>query len=246
MTKPAPILLLAGSGEAREIAHVLAGDCPVRALLSEPERGVPPLPVPHEMRRFADGHALTEFVREGRFRAVLDASHSFDATMAKQGFDAALRLGLPYVRIVRPVWEIADQPRWRGVASVAQAMAHIPPGARVFATTGWDSQPEFAEFAGARLLLRQTRNHARPPLFDFIEPVFGLAPFTKASETQLFEEMGVDILIARNLGGVRGRPKLDAANALGLDVVLVAPPPVPAGVMLVRDVADALAWVAAL
>ncbi|MGJ8545229.1 MAG: precorrin-6A/cobalt-precorrin-6A reductase [Sulfitobacter sp.] len=244
------LLLLAGSAEAREIAIALQDQrfagLSLRALLSEPERGTGPFPAPHETRRFANAGALQEHLQAGGITAVLDASHSFDARQSAQGFGAAQGLALPYLRLRRAPWQASGQPRWHHAPSVRAASGRVAPGARAFATTGWDSQSEFAGFPGEKLLLRQTSSHGRRALYPFIEPVFGLPPFTKASETQLFEEMGVDVLIARNIGGERSRPKLNAATALGLDVLLVDPPAAPEGAQVVSAVQDALDWLAAL
>jgi len=52
----------------------------------------------------------------------------------------------------------------------------------------------------------------------------------------------VDGLVAKDSGGSAAAPKLAAARALGLPVVLVDRPPAPAG-GTVATVTDALAWV---
>jgi precorrin-6A/cobalt-precorrin-6A reductase len=54
---------------------------------------------------------------------------------------------------------------------------------------------------------------------------------------------GIDALVTKNSGGPMTRPKLDAAEALGVAVVMVDRPPLPAGVRTVASVDDAVAWV---
>ncbi len=240
------ILLLAGSFEARRVAEALTargiGHC---ALLTEPPRGEAPMPQAPELRVFGDAPEMAEWVRAQGVTAVLDASHVFDRTLTAQGWDVAGRLGLPYLRLERPAWGL-EHARWRRVADVAASLPLIRPGARVFAATGWDSLPDFAGFPGARLMLRQTRRHDRPAPYPFVDLVFGDPPFTAASEKALFRARAVDLLICRNLGGRASRPKLDAALALKLDVILIDRPAPPPGLPVVADVAKAVAWACAL
>ena len=241
------ILLLAGSAEARDLGAALDRlGHGFRVLMSEPARGEPPFSRPPDYRDFSGVNDMVLYLQETRARAILDASHGFDGELTDQASHAARALGLPYLRLERPPWDVTEHPRWRAARSVAAAMPMIAPGARVFSATGWASLPDYARFPGDVLLLRQTRQHRRKPPFPFVEPVFGLPPFTKASETQLFEEMGVDLLICRNIGGLPSRPKLEAAKALGLDVILVDRPVPPPGLSQVETVEAALDWVASL
>ena len=53
----------------------------------------------------------------------------------------------------------------------------------------------------------------------------------------------IDCLVTKNSGGDMTRPKLDAAAALGVAVVMVDRPPLPAGVTTVSTVDDAEAWI---
>ncbi len=52
--------------------------------------------------------------------------------------------------------------------------------------------------------------------------------------------------MTKNSGGDMTRPKLDAAAALGVPVVMVDRPPLPDGVAVVSTVDDAVAWVSSL
>lgn len=241
------ILLLAGSFEARQVAEAL-GALGIRytVWLSEMPRGAAPLPQMPKLRRFENAGAMQAEIAQEGFTAVLDASHVFDRLVTHQASVAALTLGLPYLRVARAPWDHSAHPRWRPARDVAAANAMVPPGARVFCATGWDSLPEYAGFCGAVLMLRQTRRHARTAPYPFVELVFGDPPFDAHHEQQLFARLGVDLLICRNLGGVASRPKLDAATALDLDVILIDRPAAPAGLLVVKQIDAAVAWVASL
>lgn len=245
MNVTSPLLLLAGCSDASELARACDGAAVPFVAIGTIDTGTDHtrvLPVLQDMQ-VESINQMVLLMREMHIRAVLDVSHGFDATTSAITYAATRAMGLPYLRLIRPAWDTEGQPRWRSVARVRDAMGMIAPGMRVFSTTGWPSLPEFADFPGDRLLLRQNKRHDRPIPFDFAEPVFGVPPFTKASETQLFEEMGVDLLMARNIGGMRSRPKLEAAIALGLDVILVDRPALPRGATMVDTVEKALTWV---
>ncbi|KIN72884.1 Precorrin-6A reductase [Sulfitobacter guttiformis KCTC 32187] len=216
------------------------------AWLSEAPRGAAPMPQVPVLRRFEDASQMQEQVAQGGFTSVLDASHAFDRNVTQQGFAAACALGLPYLRLERPLWNVAENARWQRAADVATANTMIPAGARVFCATGWDSLERYARFAGEVLMLRQTRRHERAAPYPFVELVFGDPPFDVAAEKALFSALRVDLLICRNLGGLASRPKLDAAAALGLDVILIDRPATPANIAAVAQVEEALAWVSSL
>lgn len=244
MEESTDFLLLAGSAEARDIAEALvAQGIGVKVLKTEPPRGPSPMPVPFEV--------VPEISREAVIGAaagakgILDASHGFDGASTAAGSAAARALGLPFVTLSRAEWETQGHENWHRAVDVVAAMGLIAPGARVFSTAGWASLADCADFPGACLMLRQTQVHARVPPFDFVELVFGTPPFTAADEERLFAARRVDTLMARNLGGVPSRPKLDAAEALGLKVILIDRPALPAGVQVVGTVEEALSWATA-
>ena len=59
----------------------------------------------------------------------------------------------------------------------------------------------------------------------------------------MLREHRIDALVTKNSGGAMTRPKLDAAAALGVAVVMVDRPPLPRRVQTVATVDDAAAWV---
>lgn len=247
MNSGSHILLLAGSFEARHLAERLSAQgVQYTAWLSEAPRGAAVMPQVPLLRRFDDSAAMQAAIAEVGFTAVLDASHTFDRSVTHQAVAAARALGLPYLRLERPAWETEGKPRWHLATDLAEANARIGKGRRVFCATGWDSLSEYAGFAGEVLLLRQTRMHDRAAPFPFVELVFGDPPFSARDEQALFERLRVDMLICRNLGGRASRPKLDAAEALDLDVILIDRPVAPEGILRVSGSDAAVDWVAKL
>lgn len=241
------ILLLGGSFEARHLAEALsARACVYEVWLSEAPRGAAQMPQIPLLRRFEGADAMQAAIAQGGFTAVIDAGHGFDTETSVQARQAAVALGLPYLRVLRAAWDPGDMAGIRRAADAAQASAMIAQGARVFCATGWDSLPDYAGFAGEVLMLRQTRRHGRTAPYPFVELVFGDPPFSVAQETALFASLRVDVLVCRNLGGAASRTKLDAAQALGLEVILIDRPAAPDGAQTATQTHEALAWLDAL
>ncbi|MEX3315231.1 precorrin-6A/cobalt-precorrin-6A reductase [Sulfitobacter sp. PS-8MA] len=241
---PLNLLLLAGSAEARDLAERLSGaGHRVTTWMTEPPRSPAPMPVPVQLRDPKDSAALRRDM--AAYDAVLDLSHSFDAALSRAGFAAATALGLPYMRFERPAWPL-NAPSITAAPGVAEAARAIPMGARVFAATGWASLPDFLPFQGSRLMLRQTHRHERPAPYDFVDLVFGDPPFVTEAEIALFRALSVDLLICRNLGGRASRPKVDAAVALGLPIILIDRPARPADAPRVETLDAMIDWVAQL
>jgi precorrin-6A/cobalt-precorrin-6A reductase len=68
-------------------------------------------------------------------------------------------------------------------------------------------------------------------------------PYHYENELAVLREHRIDALVTKNSGGAMTRPKLDAAAALGVPVIMVDRPPLPEGVQTVATVDDAVAWV---
>jgi len=67
-------------------------------------------------------------------------------------------------------------------------------------------------------------------------------PFTVDDELALLREHAVDVVVTKDSGGHMTEAKLTAARMLGIPVVLVRRPALPAGVAVVDTVEAALAW----
>lgn len=238
------LVVLAGSAEARQIAGAAQDrGARVRALISEPPRGQAPMPVPATLLDFTKAAPIVAAL-EGA-EAVVDASHGFDAAMSDVGLQAARARDLPFICFRRRAWGDGAA---QHVRSIAEVVADIAPGERVFCATGWASLDEWAGFLGETLFVRQTQRHGRKPPLPFARCIFGDPPFSVESETALFRDLKIDRLVCRNLGGAPSRPKVDAALDLGLKVTLLRRPPLPKALpqAAVVDSVDAvLDWLAA-
>ncbi len=212
MNPAAPILVLAGARETPEAVHALSG-YPALVLWADEST---PVPVEAEVVR-----QMPEEVR-----AILDVTHAFDTQTRSRW----TRPGLPYARVARALWEPEPGDRWTTVETIEQAVATLPSSARVFAATGQSSGAVLAKHNGP-VFLRQLGTHdlPAPPNCTY---VFGAGPFDAEGEVAVLRELSIDVVIARNVGGPDSYPKLAAARALELPVVLLRPPPLPDGPVL--------------
>ena len=75
--------------------------------------------------------------------------------------------------------------------------------------------------------------------------ILARGPFDAADERELLRQHSIDIVIAKNSGGDSTYGKIAAARELGLPVLLLRRPVLPA-TRTVTAMADAMAWVEAL
>jgi len=245
----ASLLLLAGTAEATELAGrlVAAGEIDVLASLAGRTRSPAPLPCPVRTGGFGGVDGLAAELRRGRFSLVVDATHPFADEMPHHAAAAAARVGLPRLRLVRPPWLPEPGDVWHPVPDLAAAVECLEAlGARrVLLTVGRQELAVFAAAAGAGIgfVVRSID----PPPADVLPGatvVLARPPFTVASEAALLRDHAVDAVVSRNSGGAVTAPKLAAARAAAVPVVMVERPPAPAG-PTAATVDEALAWVAA-
>lgn len=243
---PLPVLLLAGTGEARALAGRLADDprfAVTASLAGAVER---PQAYPGRVRigGFGGALGLEEWLRREGIAAVIDATHPFAARISANAVAASQAVGLPLLRLERPAWQAGPGDDWQEVADLDAAAALLPQGARPFLAVG---RKEISRFATRRDLDCLTR------MIDPPEPETALPPgrllLARPSrdidaEVALLTEHGATHLVTKNSGGPFGEAKLLAARRLGLPVIMVRRPAL-AGGEVVADVPAALAWLEA-
>lgn len=240
------VLLLAGSGEARQLASVLAErKVSVVASLAGATRTPLALGVETRVGGFGGVDGLRAYLREARVRAVVDATHPFAAQMTAHAAAACAAEGVAHLVVQRPGWQAAPGDCWHWVDGLAEAAALIPEAACVFLGTGRQSLAALANLAPRRVLARVIDPPTGPFPFAGGRFVVGTPPFSMAEEMAFFTAEGIDWLVVKNAGGAASFSKLEAARELGLPVVIQRRPGLPEGVMRVGTVADAVAWLEA-
>ena len=230
------LLLIAGTGEARQIAEALAERNADFAVWL-PGEGRIARDWPFDAPR----GTLAERLADPAITAVLDASHPFSTGITQQAAQHCTAHGLPYCLLWRPEWRAKPGDRWIHIATEADAARHIPPGATVFVATGRDKLAHFAALKAAHVYCRQIGAPDAPFPFPNGEYLTQEPPFTVEEEIALFQRLGIDWLVLRNAGSTRAATKLTAARHLGLNVLMINRP-APPDTLRVASVAEALTW----
>jgi precorrin-6A/cobalt-precorrin-6A reductase len=186
---------------------------------------------------------LADWLATHRPRAVVDATHPFAARITASAAAAAARSGTPLLRLQRPGWTPGPGDDWRYVDSLAAAAEAVRGAGTVFLTTGRQGVGAFAALPG-RVLVRAV-DPPDAPLPAGAVLLLARGPFTVVEETALMRGHGVDVVVTKDSGGSLTEAKLVAARELGLPVVLVRRPSLPAGVDVVSTVEEALTWLGA-
>ena len=235
------VLLLGGTAEGRALAEALHPQVDVVSSLAGrvPDPALPVGPV--RVGGFGGVEGLRGWMHDERIDAVVDATHPFAATMTAHAAQVCGELHVPYLVLARPAWPRGDA---IGVASNAEAARIVAAErySRVFLTTGRSGAAAFTD-VDAWFLIRAVTAPDPDTLPGRHQLVLSRGPYHYDDELSLLREHRIDALVTKNSGGQMTRPKLDAAAALGVAVVMVDRPPLPSGVATVATVDDAASWI---
>ncbi|WP_026359769.1 cobalt-precorrin-6A reductase [Sphingomonas sp. PR090111-T3T-6A] len=237
------ILILGGTTEASALAAALAerGD---RALLSYAGRTERPRaqPVPVRIGGFGGADGLADFLRRERITHLVDATHPFAATISANAAAAARETGVRHILLTRPAWAPAEGDRWTSVPDLAAAVGALAgPPRRVMLALGRMHVEAFAAQPQHHYLLRFVGAPEVPPALPRHTLVVDRGPFTVEGDLHLMREQATDLLLCKNAGGSGAEAKLIAARTLGLPVMLIDRPRMPAA-RIVHDVGAVLGW----
>lgn len=238
------VLLLGGTAEARALAKTLHPTVEVISSLAGrvPDPALPVGPV--RVGGFGGVDGLRRWLQDERVDAVVDATHPFAATMTAHAAQACGDLSIPHLVLARPGWHPGTAVVVASDTQAAQVVAREG-YSRVFLTTGRSGVKAFAD-SDAWFLIRAVTQPDRALMPRHHELVLSRGPYRYDGELALLRKHRIDALITKNSGGDMTRAKLDAAAALDIPVVMVARPPLPAGVHTVASVDEAAQWVAGL
>jgi len=235
------VLILGGTGEARALASAVA-PTGVQVVSSLAGRVQEPRRPDGRVRigGFGGIDGLVGWLVAERVDAVVDATHPFAAGMTAHAVAACSRAGVPLLVLCRPGWAAGPDDHWLRVSSLPDVMSKVS-GFRVFLTIGRQGLSVFAGEDGHWFLVRAV-DPPSPPLPPHMALVLDRGPFTLDGELELMRRHRIDVLVTKDSGGPMTAAKLVAARQLGLPVVMVDRPPLPAGVEVVSDVPAAVAW----
>ncbi len=203
-----------------------------------------PMGQPMHMRvgGFGGVDGLRAYLAAEGITHVIDATHPFAAQMSSNAVTACAAQGLPLIALERAPWVAADGDRWTHVADIPAAVEALAgPARRVFLAIGRQHLEPFAAQPQHHYLLRLVDAPTGPLPLPLTKVVVARGPFDLASDSALLRDHGTDLVVAKNAGGKGAVAKIAAARALGLPVLMIDRPVVPAR-KVVRGVADIMAW----
>lgn len=222
------MLILGGTTEGRLLSERLGADLRYQTLLSYAGRTERPLlpDTPHRVGGFGGAEGLARFLREGRFDALIDATHPFAARISHNAVIAAAHSDTPLLRLTRPAWQAQPGDRWTLVTSMEEAaLALGQPPRRVFLTVGRLEIAAFQRAPQHDYLVRAV--DAFDPALPRARVLTARGPFALEDELALLQRESIDVLVSKNAGTQATYAKLQAARTLALPVVMVARPHVP-------------------
>jgi len=227
------ILLLAGTHEARQLARRIAERFPAARLTASFAGAVSDLPdlgVETRVGGFGGVQGLTSYLEAEAVSVLVDATHPFAVQMSRHAAEAAALADTPLIRLDRPPWTAEAGDHWQGAATLEDAAALLPAGARAFLSVGRKDISLFSHRTDLFALVRMIE----PPAIPLPEGwmlILSRPPQSVDEEAALMETHRISHLVTKNSGGSRARAKILAARRLSLPVLMVARPELGGGIV---------------
>jgi precorrin-6A/cobalt-precorrin-6A reductase len=238
------ILILGGTTEARLLAGRLAERDDIAVTLSLAGRTAKPLPQPVPVRvgGFGGTDGLARYLHDENIDALIDATHPYADTISATAVRAAAQARVPFLALRRPPWEKVQGDQWIEVASVNDAVESLGKAPRrVFLALGRKEIEPFARAPQHTYLVRSVDPVDPPLAVPHAIYLTACGPFSEAGDRTLLERHRIDVIVAKNSGGVASHGKIAAARALHLPVVMLTRPALP-DIEAVETVEDVVAW----
>lgn len=225
------------------MARALA-DAGVEAVYSYAGRTEAPVaqPLPVRVGGFGGVAGLVAYLRAEGISHVIDATHPFAAQMSRNAVEGCAEAAVPLIALEREPWAAEKGDRWTHVPDLAGAVAALGEAPRrVFLAIGRQNLDAFAGAPQHHYLLRLVDPPTDPLPLPRAEAVIARGPFDVAGDRALLKDHRIEVIVAKNAGGAGAEAKLVAARELGLPVVLIDRPLVPAR-RVARTVGEVLGW----
>ncbi len=236
------ILVLGGTGEALALSFEIRAQGPQYDLIySLAGRTPQPAMIPQATRigGFGGVAGLISFLRTEAVDALIDATHPFASRISEHAVQACNKTAVAHLVLARKPWRAQPGDRWTVVDAIEQTFPECI-GHRVFLALGASHIKDFAQVSAQRFVVRSAT-----PIPGLQNDRFVWLPLAclrdLASERALLQKYRIDQLICRNSGGAAAYAKIEAARELGVNVMLIRPPPLP-NAEICDTVAAALAW----
>tara|TARA_R110002124_G_scaffold44422_9_gene135522 strand:+ start:6129 stop:6863 length:735 start_codon:yes stop_codon:yes gene_type:complete len=218
------ILILGGTAEARDLAARLVriGHEVTSSLAGRTQAPILPEGAVR-LGGFGGAGGLSAYLRSAGIVRLVDATHPYAATISRNAVVAAQTSGVPLVRLMRPAWTQPEGANWTVVETAAEAAAALPAGADVLLTTGHTGLAEFLGRSDCHFVVRliEAPELPIPPHARILQ---SRPPYSLEDEMALIERNRITHLVTKNSGGGQTAAKLEAAQRLGVKVIMIARP----------------------
>jgi precorrin-6A/cobalt-precorrin-6A reductase len=223
------ILILGGTGQARDLANVL--NKKYRVITSLAGRTRSPLIPAGELRvgGFGGIEALAEYLVGENIDMLVDATHPFAAVISTNAARASALSNVPRIMLQRPPWLPGARDQWEDFPDLQHAAASLNTNARCFLTIGRQELGNFEVRQDVWFLVRMIETPENPLPLAKYQVVTGLPLTHVGDEKNLMQRHNIDTLITKNSGGIQSAAKLEAARELGLRVMMIKRPETPEG-----------------
>lgn len=199
-------------------------------------------PLPVRVGGFGGVDGLVAYLKAEGITHLIDATHPFAAQMSRNAVEACIATGTPLIALEREPWAASEGDRWTQVPDLAGAVAALgEPPRRVFLAIGRQTLDAFAVALQHHYLLRLVDPPTEPLPLPRAEVVIARGPFTVEGDRALLRDQRMEVIVAKNAGGVGAEAKLVAAREMGLPVILIDRPWVPER-QVARSVDAVMAW----
>ncbi|WP_299369120.1 cobalt-precorrin-6A reductase [uncultured Tateyamaria sp.] len=239
----ANLLILGGTTEATAFANAaaergLTGTVSFAGRVDRPKRQ----PLPQRIGGFGGISGLVDHLQAEGITHVIDATHPFAAQMSRNAIAACAQAGVPLIALTRAAWTATQGDDWTHVPDIAGAVAALDqPAQRVMLAVGRMHLDDFAPNPQHFYLLRLVDPPKDPPPFPDHHVLVSRGPFTAADDAMLMQKHRIDLVVSKNAGGTGAYAKITAARALGLPVLMIDRPDIPARAEA-NSVAEVMAW----
>ena len=226
------------------LAAALAQSTDYAATLSLAGRTAAPAPQPVPVRSggFGGAEGLARYLRDARIDALIDATHPYAAAISANAAQAAHAAHVPLIALRRRPWPQFPGDAWIEVETVEDAMKAVGDTARrVFLALGRKELQPFAAAPQHTYLIRSVDPVDPPLAVPHATYIAARGPFSEAEDRALLERHHIEIIVAKNSGGESTYGKIAAARRLGIPVIMLKRPALPAAES-VETVDEVLAW----
>ena len=224
------LLILGGTTEATALA-IAVDRAGINATFSYAGRVARPKrqPLPTRVGGFGGVDGLADYITKNGVTHVVDATHPFAAQMSTNAVAACAQTGIKLIALTRPKWEPQAGDRWTHVADIEAAVDALSGAPKnVMLAIGRMHLDAFAPQPQHNYLLRLVDAPDGDVPLPNRHIIVDQGPFSVENDTALMREHGVDVIVSKNAGGTGARAKIDAARALGLPIIMIDRPAVPA------------------